>query len=398
MTRGALASVAACALGMAACTSSPFSAPRGLSMEGATALRETGPGVLRLRFTKSLLEWYQGSYVPVESAGAALDARRNRIYQGTTEGRLYVFDPHGAELGHYDAGEGIEATPTIDVERNELFVPAVDGTIHALDAATLRPRWKENVGFAVRRPPVLTEDTLYVVTETDQVVALAREDGAALWTYRRPPGEQFSVAGQASLVLVDGRIYTGFSDGVVVALDASDGSVVWEVDTSEDIGEVESNRPSFGDVDTTPVVTDELVYVASHAAGLYALSRSNGSVEWRDEAKKGIVELADAGRWLVLLSVRDGISAIDRTTREVQWRRPVERGAPTSARVLPDQGLLLYGESRGPLLAVTVREGRELARLESGHGFTAPPSVLGDLGAVLSNAGSLFVFRIPTDL
>lgn len=398
MRRRALAWVAVFALGAAGCTGSPFSAPRGFSMEGRRTLRETGPGVLRLRFAKTLLEPHEGPYIPVENAGAALDARRDRIYQGTTEGLLYVFDPRGAELARYDAGEAIEATPAIDIARNELFVPVVDGTIHALDGSTLEPRWKENVGFAVRRRPIFAEDTLYVVTETNQVVALAREDGAALWTYRRPAGEQFAVAGQAGIVLSEGRIYTGFSDGAVVALDASDGTVVWEVDTSEDIGEVESNRPTFGDVDTTPVVTDDFVYVASYAAGLYALSRSNGSLEWRDESKTGIVEMAQAGPWLVLLSVTDGVSAMDRTTREVKWRRPVERGAPTSARVLADSGLLLYGESRGPLLAVAVRDGRELARLESGHGFTAPPAVLGELGAVLSNGGTLFVFDVQRDL
>jgi outer membrane protein assembly factor BamB len=396
--REAVASVLACALGLAGCTGSPFSAPRSFSMEGRRIHRETGPGILRVRFTKTLVEAHEGGYVPVETAGAALDARRDRIYQGSTKGVLHVFDARGSRLARYDAGEGIEAAPAIDVARNELFLPVVDGTVHALDASTLTLRWKESIGFAVRIPPVLTDDAVYLVTETDQVIALAREDGAALWTYRRPPGEQFSVAGQAGLVLVDGRIYTGFSDGTVVALDASDGAVVWEVDTSSDIGEVESNRPSFGDVDTTPVVTDDLVYVASYAAGLYALSRTNGSVEWRDEARKGVVEIADAGRWLVLLSATDGIAAIDRSTREQKWHRPAERGAPTSARILPGSGLLLYGESRGPFLAVTVHEGREVARLESGHGFSAEPSVLGELGAVLSNSGNLFVFRVPTVL
>ncbi len=388
----------ASALALLGCTSSPFSAPRGFSMEGSTTYREVGPGVLRLRYTKTLLEPHEGAYVPVESAGAALDPRRNRIYQGTTHGTLHVFDSAGAEIARYDAGEGIEAAPAIDLDRNELFLPVVDGTVHALDASNLEPRWKEDVGFAVRHAPVLTDDAVYVVTETDQVTALAREDGASLWTYRRPPGEQFSVAGQADLVLVDGRIYTGFSDGVVVALDASDGSVIWEVDTSEDIGEVESNRPSFGDVDATPVVTDDTVYVASYAAGLYALSRTNGSVEWRDETRTGIVQMADAGPWLVLLSATQGVTAVDKETREVKWRRPLERGSPTSAQVLVENGILLYGESRGPLVAVTVREGRELARLESGHGFTAAPSVLGDLGAILSNGGSLFVFRVPLAL
>ncbi|MBC7172498.1 MAG: PQQ-binding-like beta-propeller repeat protein [Polyangiaceae bacterium] len=386
------------ALALAGCTNSPFSAPPAFTMEGATALRESGPGVLRLRFTKTLIEPHRGAYVPVESASAALDAQNDRIYQGTTQGVLYVFDSAGRQRGRYDAGGAIEASPAIDSARRQMYLPVVDGTIHALDASTLELKWKEDVGFAVRNTPVLTDDALYIVTETDQVNALAREDGAVLWTYRRPPGEQFSVAGQAGLTLVDGRIYTGFSDGVVVALDASDGAVLWEADTSEDVEEVDSNRPSFADVDVTPVVSGDQVYVASYAAGLYALSRTNGSVEWRDRDRRAIVKLADAGRWLIVLSATDGISAIDRTTRETIWKRPIERGSPTSVRVMEENALLLYGESRGGLLALTVREGREVGRLEAGHGFTAQAAVLDGLGAILSNSGSLFVFRVPTAL
>ncbi len=367
-------------------------------MEGSRTLREVGPGILRVRWSKELVPAHEGPYLPVEGASAALDAAHDRIYQGTSRGVLYAFDSAGALHHRYDAGEAIEATPAIDAEHQLLYVPVVDGTVHALDAATFELKWKEDLGFAVRKPAVLTDDALYVVTETNQVSALSREDGTVLWSYRRPAGEEFSVAGQAGLTLHEGRIYTGFSDGVVVALDASDGGVVWEVDTSEDVGDVEANRPTFGDVDTTPVIADGHVYVASYAAGLYELALGNGSVEWRDPERTGIVAMADAGPWLITLSAREGVSAMDRASREVQWRRALERGAPTSARVLPRRGILIYGESRGSLLAVTVHEGRELARIESGHGFNAAPAILGDLGAILSNAGTLFVFRMPLDI
>jgi outer membrane protein assembly factor BamB len=385
-------------IAFAGCTHSPFSAPTAFSMEGARTLREVGPGVVRVRWVKELVPPDVGPYLPVEGAGAALDAAHDRIYQGTSRGILYAFDSAGALELRYDAGEALEATPAVDPAHQVIYVPAVDGTIHALDTATFELKWKEDLGFAVRKPVLLTDDALYLVTETNQVSALSREDGTVLWSYRRPAGEEFSVAGQAGLTLHEGRIYTGFSDGVVVALDASDGGVVWEIDTSEDVGEIEANRPTFADIDTTPVVADGHVYVASYAAGLYELALGNGSVEWRDPERKGVVAMADAGPWLIMLSSREGVVALDRTSREVQWRRPIERGAPTSARVLADRGLLLYGESQGALLAVTVREGRELARLESGHGFNATPSILGDLGAVLSNAGTLYVFRMPAEV
>src|SRR5690606_17039645 len=83
----------------------------------------------------------------------------------------------------------------------------------------------------------------------------------------------FALLGESGPAYAEGRVYVGFSDGQLAALDAATGGVVWTRDLSPE-------HDKFQDVDTTPVVRDGVVYAASAAAGLYALKADTGDIVW----------------------------------------------------------------------------------------------------------------------
>lgn len=348
----------------------------------------------QLRWRQQITPDYEGAYIPVERAAPALDPRNDRIYVGSSAGALWALSGAGQRVYSYDAGGGIMAGPTLDTERDELYLGTEEGVVHMLTASTGVLRWRAEVGGAISEPPLLTEDAAYVVTDGDVVVALARENGEALWRYRREAPEGFYVSGHAGLVLADGRLLTGFTSGVVVALDPADGSLLWERDTSVELEAGADGAPRFSDVDTTPVVIGETVYVASFAGGLYALELASGTVRWRDEDLTGVVGITRAGARILVLSSGDhGVVCFDRVDREVLWRRRIPRGSPSAAIVAQD--LVLLGESQGGFVTLALQNGRELGRIETGHGFTAAGSVLSGRGFVLSNGGVLYAFALP---
>ena len=352
-----------------------------------------GEGALVVRWTKRLTPEYEGPYVPVEKAAAALYPGRGRIYAGSTTGKLIAYDLHGRIHFEYDAHSPIEARPAIDLGEGSVYVASSDGNIHSLTWQHGDKRWVKSVGGPVRTEPVLTDDAIYVVTDDDQVVALSRDEGEQLWLYKRDAVEGFSISGHAGIVLTDGKLITGFTDGTVVALDAASGGLMWERDTSLDLEEPEGDAPQFTDVDTTPVVQGERLFAASFSGGVYALALSNGSVEWREPAKTGVIGLAIRGSRLVMSSADDGVTVINHETREGLWRHPVDRGSPT-VPVLTETNLVLFGESAGSLVALSLSSGREEARIEGGNGFDAPPAVSGELGFVLTNGGRFMSFLV----
>jgi len=361
-------------------------------VERGEAYARPGEGGFNVRWSKQLTDRWEARYLPVQLSGAAFDVQRERVYIGTTEGNLFAFDLEGRRHFFYDAEAQIESQPGIAPKSGELYFASVDGTVHAL-MPDGTPKWKTKLIGAVRTRPVVTHDALYLVGEHDVVSALAREDGRILWTYDKEPVEEITIAGHAGLLLEEGRLYAAFTDGAVAAMSPADGRLFWEAETALDVERRPGNVPQFLDVDTTPVMLRGTLYVASFTAGLYALNPVNGSVEWRDPTFQGVTGLAAAGRMLVISSARRGISLLDLRTREVQWEKAPERGAPTPP-IVTDTGTVIYGETQGSLLALSLSDGREIARAEGGAGFSATPSVHGQLGGAMSNGGRFLFLRI----
>jgi outer membrane protein assembly factor BamB len=344
------------------------------------------------------VQWTRGltpdgtAYVPVEQAAPAVDAVRGVVYAGSIRGKLLALDVvYGTPIYAYDAKAAIEAPPAVDAERGELYVATVRGTLVALRAHDGSERWRADVSAAVSQAPLLRSDALYVVTDDDTVLALARKDGSLLWRYKREPPEGLAIAGHAGLTAIEGKVLTGFGDGAVVALDASDGRTLWESDTSTDLQDLDATR-RFVDVDATPAVVEGVVYTASFSGGLYGFEIANGTVRVHEPSLKGVTAVT-AGEDVLLVSSADrGLLCLSLPALTVRWQRAVERGAPGKAEL---RGSTVYvAESLGGLLAVALENGRELGRLETAHGITAPATLSDRRGFAVSNTGTLYAFTL----
>jgi outer membrane protein assembly factor BamB len=387
-----LAILLACALG--GCSSGFLGAESFGWLDGSSEHGSVSGRAVQLRWRRQITPDYEGAYIPVERSAPALDPRLDRIYVGSSAGELWAMTASGTPIYSYDARGGIAAPPKLDSRRDELFVPTEDGVLHLLRASNGELRWRAETGGAVTQPPILTDDAVYVVTDNDIVVAFGRDDGEALWRYRRDAPEGFYVSQHAGLTLTEGHLLAAFTAGVVVSLDPADGSLIWERDTSLEIEPGPDGAPRFADVDTTPLVIGDVVYIASFAAGLFALDLESGSVRWRDAELTGIVGITRASERLLILASGDfGVACMDRLDREILWRKRAPRGAPSEVVVAQD--LVLFGESQGGFITLGLSSGRELGRIEAGHGFSAPASVAAGRGFVLSNGGALFAFALP---
>jgi outer membrane protein assembly factor BamB len=350
----------------------------------------SGQDGITLRWSERITVEYEGAYLPVERAVPVLDVERDRVFVGSTGGGFYALTSGGRVIYRYDAGGAIESQAGYDRRRDELFFGTEQGEVHKLRASTGELLWREEASGPLRQPPILEEDVVYFVSDGDVVTALDREDGGSLWTYRREPPEGFSIAAHAGLARAGQYLVTGFTDGTVVALDPRTGAVIWERDTSVDVEASAGGRPQFVDVDTTPFVDGDRLYVASFSAGLYELEIDSGTVLRRDPERTGLTSITADSERLYLASGDHGVICMTRGDHRVLWRHRTRRGSPTGLVVV--SGKVLVGESQGSFIALDARTGRERSRFDAGYGFSAPPAVASRRGFVVSNGGSLFAF------
>lgn len=292
-------------------------------------------------------------------AAPTYDPGQGVVFVGGLDAALHALRASdGTELWRFQTLGAVEGTPV--VKGGVVYVGADDGAMYAIDAVTGAMRWRFATVAEIVRPAVVTTDSVYLVNADDTVFAVNRESGVQRWRYRREPPGGITASGHAGLLLGDGRLYTGFSDGTVVGIDTSDGTPVWERDTASDGDSPEgaSDGHRAIDVDTTPVMVDGSLFAASYTQGLYALDPAGGGVRWRVEALQGIAGLATDGRDLYATSATLGLLRVDPTDGSVRWVRNLGSNALQEPTVEGDA--LLVPSSNQTLWVVRSRDGEPL--------------------------------------
>jgi len=147
--------------------------------------------------------------------------------------------------------------------------------------------WRRKIGpgwssFAVRGDLVYTQEQR---GDDEDVSSYNLTNGTLVWRHRDVARFWESNGGagpRATPTVSNGRVYTHGATGIVNALDANTGTVVWSRNASSDTG---STRPGWGFA-SSPLVIDDMVIVAS-SGRLAAYDVATGHPRWLGPAGGG---------------------------------------------------------------------------------------------------------------
>ncbi len=185
----------------------------------------------------------------------------------------------------------------------------------------------------------------------------------------------------ASPVAADGVAVIPLGDGQLVAVDATDGTVRWQVD--------------IPDTDASGVVTGDHVVVVARDGTMAAHALDDGAVAWsvdlggRVRSSPLLVDqrlVVGVGDEVVAVSARDGTTV---------WATPVDGRIDGSAALAGD--LVVIGDTANQLWALEADSGDVAARVDLGPvvddtfvpGIAATPTVTDDLVVVASTNGTV---------
>ena len=327
---------------------------------------------------------------PQEFASAAVAA--DTLYIGSAPGMFYALRAtDGHERWKKDLGS-VSCAPL--VSGGWLYVGTNDGYLVALDAQTGKEKWRYQARGPIEQTPSTTGDLIVFADEADQVVALDAITGKYKWQYKAETPEEYTLRGHAGVRVDDDLLYTGFSNGTLVALRKDTGSIAWSTSLKAD-------ADRFMDVDSTPLVIGQVIYAASASGGVYALDKATGLVRWRvpfydislPSSTGNVGGISSDGR-LIFASVADlGTYAID-LEGNVIWRVGARGGGEPGTPVVFDD-MLLYTLSEDGLFIADRKSGETLEYFDPGAGISAQPTVTADGRLfVMSNRGVLYSFDL----
>jgi outer membrane protein assembly factor BamB len=192
----------------------------------------------------------------------------------------------------------------------------------ALDATDGEQLWQEAVEVVIvtGEEMVLSEE-LVLLSNADEVVAFARDDGDEVWRYTianqtyHPPA-----TGEGVVIVVD-------REGLIIALDDETGEELWSIDSQEFIGDA-------------ALVGEELAYVPT-GGGLLAVDLESGEVAWTvapEVASSFYAPVALDDGTLYAADTVGHLFALDPESGDVLWQ--TELGIDNPGSPLPGEGTL----------------------------------------------------------
>jgi len=247
--------------------------------------------------------------------------------------------------------------------------------------------WKKQVGAGFAGPAVAgTRVILFHRVGNEEVVeALNAQTGAGVWRYAYRTSYRddfgFDEGPRAVPVVVNGRVYTFGAQGVLSAIDATTGKLVWTVDTAK---RFDVPKGFFGQAGS-PLVEDGRVIAnvggtdGVKNAGIVAFNADTGAVLWtatdHDASYSSPVAGTFGGRKLALFFTRQALVGLDPANGLVQfqrtWRSRSQNSVNAASPVIVDDMIFV---------SATYETGATVLRVS---GSTLEPLWAGD--EVLSN-------------
>lgn len=285
------------------------------------------------------------------------------VIQGNSIDGLVAYEKEtGRKKWSLPISNGVE--PSAALIRDRLFVGASDGNFYSIAASTGLIQWSFATKAENLSAPLLDEGVVYFMAGNNVFYALDAATGQQMWLYSRQDTSQFSIRGGSQAALKNGVLYVGFSDGSLVALNAKSGSVVWETQLNR--------NKRFRDIDATPVIDGDQLYIAGYDDKLYSVSLDKGEILWRIDGG-GYQAVTLAGDKLFYSTSNGEVWALKKSTGEKIWTYKIPDGVGT--QVIPYKGSVVFGESQGKLVFLDPSTGSVLGKMEPGRGILSTPQV-----------------------
>ena len=271
------------------------------------------------------------------------------------------------------------------------------GFVAALDAGNGGLVWQVRPGGPLRGAPTVSGDTLYVMSQDNQLYSLKMADGTTNWSAAAAL-EIAGVFGTGAPAVAQGTVVAGFSSGELNAYRYENGRAVWQ-DALQRTS-IRTSVATLSDIDASPVIDNGQVFALGQGGRMVSLDLISGQRVWELNIA-GISTPWVAGDWVFVVTDDAKVVAIARGTGKVRWinQLPAYQNAKAKRGPISYVGPVLAGDrlilagSNGVLVNIDPATGSFQSQTNVGAGVSLSPVVANSTLYVLDDRGRLHAFR-----
>lgn len=274
------------------------------------------------------------------------------IYAAATNGRIDKIDAQTGKRVWRAVLEDEVISAGVDVGFGLVLAGTDQGLVYALSTEDGSVEWQVQLSTEILASPVIGDDIVVARSSDGKVYGIAPFNGEIIWTISRqlPP---LTLRGESKPLVVQGVIIAGFPDGTLAAIEAQTGRALWDFPISFPRGNNELDR--LADIDTTPLLVGNFVYVTSYQEITHALNIVEQGIAWSTEISSTHSFAYDSAH-LYISDNKGVVHQLNRTTGEKMWAQEGLRLRNISAPISVGP-YLIVGDGDGSIYVMSKSDG-----------------------------------------
>lgn len=258
---------------------------------------------------------------PAYSDGVVYAAERYGLliaHDAKTGKRLWQQDFGGKKrfFEHFPRGESARLSAGPVIVNDRIYLSSENGVVYALNKSNGETLWQTQVKGEVMSPVAVGEGYVVVHLSNGYLVALRETDGVEQWSFEEDTS-LLSLRSVSRPAITSGGVVVGTSTGKLQVLLLDSGRLAWEERIVIPTGSSDLERMT--DVDGSPLIVGDTVYVSGYNGQTVALELRNGEVLWKREYASASAPSLIRNR-LFLISQESHVVALDRISGTELWR------------------------------------------------------------------------------
>jgi len=266
------------------------------------------------------------------------------------------------EAWEYDTNGGFAKYSAAVVDSLVVF-GSLDGELHVVRIKNGKRVGAVDLGSAIAGTPVVWENTVYVplTRNENNLVAYDLLRGGVAW--RAQTGDI-----ETSPLLVGNKIFVTSMQGELIRLHRIDGTIDWRY-----------HIPSrFKSIRSSPAADDGAVFFGADDGALYAVEASSGTLLWKFQTGGSVVATPSVYKGRVYCGSSDRtLYCLDADSGKLVWKIDVGSTMENALAVGPDR--LFLTTTDGHVLSVDAQSGKSLWTFQAGGVISTSPLLTGNV-------------------
>ncbi|MBF6058807.1 MULTISPECIES: outer membrane protein assembly factor BamB [Thiomicrorhabdus] len=304
----------------------------------------------------------------LDARGLAFSEDDQAVYIANSEG--YVVALHKENRSRWTDqvewqarfDEHVVSGPTLSGD--ELLIGTSKGMLKALSKENGGLLWQTQLSSEVISRPTVSGDKIYTRTVDGKLYALNLKDGSVVWANENQV-PKLSLRGSPDVLVVEDYVFVAWESGVVQALSAITGELLWETRIASPKGRTDLER--IVDIQANLVMKDNRLYALGFHGKLASINPLNGDFYFVKNLS-GYRDFVADDKALYAVDEEGVLQAFDLMTGAPLWKQ-----AAFKQRLVGDLHLygdqLLLSDGWGYLHWVNKLQGIEYARAKHSNEY-----------------------------